>query len=543
MNLPVLIELQASDTPETAAARLQLQPNSIILLLGDFDASLQPKVRSILSRAVAPLAADSGALIIDNGAASGSAAAMGLASRDQDTPPTLLAIMAHDAGPCDPEHTRVMRLPAEWSDTIKATSQIAGQLAKGQGGQEKPLLAILFGGSDDELPALIQCARRQWPILLIEGSGGLADNIVAAAKPPEGATPKPIDDPALSEIVETASLTQIPLDGPIDNLQRILVAHLDARENTLADAWARYQDLDRAAVVRQRSFKLMQGAILLLGVVVTLLAITQPATVPEKAGTWVRNAHLVMILTPIVISILVAAGSRFREGNKWILLRSAAESIKREIFRYRAQAGAYSNQQSGDISREALLASKIKDITSSLVQSEVNKTNLQHDPGNQPERIDFLSPEEYVKDRLEDQIDFMVKKTARLSGQLMRTQMAIYVAGGAGTFLAAINVNVWVALTTALATALATKLESEQVENSLVQYNQALTALENIKTWWQALSQWEKGRRKNIDLLVEQTEQTMEFELKGWVQQMQSALDKLTEKQSAAGGQAKAQSR
>jgi hypothetical protein len=107
MNLPVLppIQLEASDTPETAAARLQLQPNSIILLLGDFDASLQPKIRSILSRAVAPLAAGSGALIIDNGAASGCAAAMGRASRDQDTPPTLLAIMTYDAGPGDSDHT------------------------------------------------------------------------------------------------------------------------------------------------------------------------------------------------------------------------------------------------------------------------------------------------------------------------------------------------------------------------------------------------------------------------------------------------------
>lgn len=539
MNPPVLIDLESADTPETAAAKLQPQPNAIILLLGDFAPSLQPKIRSILSRAVAPLAADSQALIVNNGAASGSAAAMGLAARDQDTPPEMLAIVTHGAPPADADHTRAMRLPAEWPDTIKATFQIAGQLAKGPEGREKPVLAILFGGSDDDLPALIQCARRQWPILLMAGSGGLTDKIVQAiAMPPEGAVAKPIDDPAISEIVETASLTQIPLDGPIDNLDRILVARLDVREDTLADAWARYDDLDGAAIVRQRSFKQMQGAILFLGLVVTLLAITQPATVPQRAGTWVRYGHYLMILTPIVISILVAATSRFREGNKWILLRSAAESIKREIFRYRAQAGAYS-QQSGNISREALLASKIKDFTSSLVQSEVNKTNLQHAPRNQPERITLLNPEEYVKDRLEDQIGFMVRKTARLSDQLMWTQMVIYVAGGAGTFLAAINVNVWVALTTALATALATKLESEQVENSLVQYNQALTALKNIRTWWQALSPWEKDRRRNIDLLVEQTEQTMEFELKGWVQQMQSALDKLTEKEAGADGQSK----
>ena len=635
MNPP--IELQALDTPGTAASKVNLKSNSIIILLGNFDAALQPKVRSILSRAVAPLALDSGALIVDNGATSGSAAAMGLAARDQETPPALLAIVANNAKDFDPDHPLILRLPAGWPDTIKSTFQIAGQLAKGPARnlapegdtgtrphgrigrvrrfiswcieslspkpdappvdatkepevkqpdvEDKSVLAVLFGGSDDDLPSLIQCARRQWPILLMTGSGGLADRIVEAAKPPEGAGPKPIDDPALAEIVETASLTQFPIDSPVDGLERILVAHLEMRIHTLADAWSRYDDLDGAAVRKQRSFKRMQAALLILGVAATLLAIVQSnsALPPWLVGlfpwfkahlpslvawfnravrphreAWALSAHLVMIVTPIVISILVSTNSRFREGNKWILLRSAAESIKREIFRYRARAGFYSNQQSGEISREARLSAKIKDITSALIQSEVNKTNLEHIPKDKPEllkllspeesakvllelqnRLNFLKPEEYATDRLQDQIGFMVGKTGKLNRQLKRNQLCIYVAGGLGTLLAAINSDVWVALTTSLATALTTKLESEQVENSLVQYNQALTALLNIKTWWNALSQWEKGRRKNIDLLVEQTEQTMEFELSGWVQQMQSALDKLTEKESGSADRGK----
>jgi len=72
------------------------------------------------------------------------------------------------------------------------------------------------------------------------------------------------------------------------------------------------------------------------------------------------------------------------------------------------------------------------------------------------------------------------------------------------------------------------------VETSLVQYNQALASLRNIETWWKALSGWEKTRRNNIDVLVDQTERTLESETAGWVQQMQSALDKLTEKEPSA---------
>jgi hypothetical protein len=647
------IELQATDTPESAAGKVQSPHLSIILLLGDFDTRFQPRIRSILSRAVAPLALDSEALIIDNGATSGSATAMGLAASDQDQAPQMLAIVARNAKTWAPNHTMVMRLPAEWSDTAKASYQIAARLAKTPNEREKPVLAILSGGSDDDLPALIQCARRQWPILLMKGSGGLADQIVAAIPPPEapkpdppkpdvpkadspkaevaadaqqpnGATPDspqpsanaaegaqpggsplaanvdtpkvdglttadampaspkpgtptpqppkvdPIANPALAEIVETASLSQFAIDEPLDTLERMLIAHLEIRANTMQDAWARYDDLDGAAVLKQKSYKTIQAWILLLGVTATLLAISESDRAlpewlkglflfhlnPDQLKTLTFWIHISIILVPIVISILVTVNSRFREGNKWILLRSTAESIKREIFRYRARAGVYNNQQCDQVSRESRLAVKIKVITAAMIQSEVNKTSLARIPIDDPrrfktfwskvddkkilearkegqKRLRFLSPKEYVVDRVEDQIRFMVKKTTTLNRQLKWNQGWIYVIGGLGTLLAAVNIDVWVALTTAVAAALTSRLESEQVENSLVQYNQALTSLQNIETWWKSLTPWEKERPANIDLLVETTEQTLEHELSGWVQQMQSALDKLTQKETS----------
>jgi hypothetical protein len=241
--------------------------------------------------------------------------------------------------------------------------------------------------------------------------------------------------------------------------------------------------------------------------------------------------HVLIVLTPITISILVAANSRFREGNKWILLRASSEAIKSEIFRYRMQAGAYSNDQCLQTSRESKLAAKLKDISSALVQSEVNRTSVPSAVKNEPTRLTFLGPDDYLKDRIEDQIKYFVGKTAGLYSRLKRTQVLIYIVGGVGTALAAFHGDVWVALTTAIAATLTTRLETDQVENSLVQYNQTLTGLRNVASWWKALSQWEKGRRRNIDILVEQTEKTLAGELAGLVQQMQTALDKLTEKE------------
>jgi SLOG in TRPM, prokaryote/SMODS and SLOG-associating 2TM effector domain 1/Protein of unknown function (DUF4231) len=541
-----LIDLSATDTIDSVIAQIKTEPRPLIILLGDYDVSLDPTVKSLCSRAIVPAAIGSGAAIIDNGANSGCSALIGQAVRDEEQGPTLIGIAPHSVEEPEPNHTVVVRLPAEWSDPMKALVQIAGELAKDKTGRDRPVLTVLFGGGKTEKEALVRCARREWPVLVVQGSGGIADEIAKAMEPAaDGNPPAPVADPDLREIVETADIYQFLISGNVDNLNRILLGRIDLCVDILTDSWNRYDVLDQAANKMEVLFRNLQWAILTLGLVATLLAIARSG---NALPPWLKQlfhahaqyvlafqnlTHVLIVLTPITISILVAANSRFREGNKRILLRASAEAIKREIFRYRMQAGVYSNDQCLQTSRELKLAAKLKDISSALAQSEVNRTSVPAAAKNDPTRLTLLSPDDYLKDRIDDQINYYVAKTASLYKRLKTMQVWIYVAGGAGTALAAFRGDVWVALTTAVAATLTTRLETDQVENTLVQYNQALTGLRNIESWWKALSQWEKGRRRNIDLLVEQTETTLEGELAGWVQQMQTALDKLTEKEEA----------
>ena len=539
-----LLDLSATDTVDSIVAQIKGQPSPLVILLGDYDASLDPTVKSLFSRAIVPTAIGSGVVILDNGANSGCAAAVGQAARDQEQAPKLFGIAPHGADQLEPNHTVIVRLSPEWSDPMKALVQIAGELAKDSAAGDRPVLSVLFGGGNAEKGALIRCARRKWPVLIVQGSGGMADALLQAMEPAaDGTPPPPAADPDLREIIETADIYKFSISGNVDDLNRILMARIDMRVDTLTDSWSRYDDLNQAAIKKQVLFRNLQWTILGLGLLSTLLAIARsgnalPAYIlqmlpAQYVADFQNLAHILIVLTPITISILVAAGSRFREGNKWVLLRSSSEAIKSEIFRYRMQAGAYSNDQCLQTSRESKLAARLKDISSALVQSEVNRTNIPSVAKNDPTRLTFLSPDDYMRDRIDDQTRYFVAKTDSLYKRLKRTQVAIYVAGGVGTALAAFHGDVWVALTTAIAALLTTRLETDQVENSLVQYNQTLTGLRNIASWWKALSQWEKGRRRNIDLLVEQTEKTLAGELSGWVQQMQTALDKLTEKEEA----------
>src|SRR5438067_724003 len=87
------IDIDPEQPIEQSLKQLQLEPSSLIVLLGAFDPSLNNQVRSICSRAIAPAALKSRALILDDGKTSGCAAAIGQAALDQDEPLQLLAVI------------------------------------------------------------------------------------------------------------------------------------------------------------------------------------------------------------------------------------------------------------------------------------------------------------------------------------------------------------------------------------------------------------------------------------------------------------------
>ncbi|HEY2466557.1 MAG TPA: DUF4231 domain-containing protein [Terracidiphilus sp.] len=543
MNASPVIEIAATDDVQTAAAKVTLQPDAILLLFGEVDQVFAPQVRSLFERALAPVALLANALIVDNGKSDGIAGLLGLAVKQLDQMPNLLGILSPNEGAPDSNHSVIMRLPSDWADPAKSSFLLTAELAKDQQDGQKSVAALLVGGNESDKATVLRCARRGWPLFLVEGVGGLGDTILAAmTPPPQGATPVQITDPDTREILEIATISPIPLTGNTDDLKRVLLGPIQPLGEVLPDAWGRFDDLDLAAVEKERLFRATQFGILALTVIATLLAIAisgsgLPANLsvpyfPKLSVHFVL--HILMIAIPICISMLGAFNARFREGNKWLLLRAAAESIKSEIFRYRSGSGIYSEEQCTQLSAPLRLADNIKDISTSLAQSEVNRSSLPHRNVVDPKRLKTLTPDAYLRDRVEDQIAYFVTKTGNLYRQLKQLQLWILIVGGLGTFLAAINFEVWVALMAALATAFTNKLEIDQVENSLVQYNVALTNLRNIQSWWKGLTPWEKTRRKNIDLLVDQTEMALERETAGWVQQMQSTLDKLTEKEKAS---------
>ncbi|MEB3211723.1 MAG: DUF4231 domain-containing protein [Leptolyngbyaceae bacterium] len=332
----------------------------------------------------------------------------------------------------------------------------------------------------------------------------------------------------------------------------------------LEDAWRRFGDFDKNASLAQKRFLKQRKWITMLGVIVTTLAVLDlllenslteghwfaqwlQSLFPGQfqfIQAWVGNIlNLIIIIIPILISILVAGAVKFNMGISWVMLRSAAESIKHEIFRYRTQVGIYSPDHvppSGKPeTRDVTLARRIKQIGKRVMETQVNMSELEiYDykkeglppvygvaPGD--DGFSDLTPEQYMHWRIEDQFDYYRSKAKRLARELQRFQWSIYIIGGLGTLLAAVQMEIWVAVTSAVVAALGSFLEFKRVETNLIGMNLAASDLYDIRAWWRALSDSAKQQASNKATLVKSAEGIIQGENASWLTEMRDALSEV----------------
>ena len=537
-------------SPSEILKALRLEhPKALLLLIGGaerMDEGLQARLLQLCSRGIARAAAEAEAVIIDGGTDAGVMAMIGQGVADRGHRSPLLGVAPEgavsypgrtvDPGakgivPLDQNHSHfALAEGIEWGSETELMYGLAEHLSR-----EAPVITVLINGGTVARDEMLRSVRRGWPVLVIKGSGRLADDIADLCDD----KPAFIEDTALAEIVEDGALYFFPVDGTAEQLEHKILRFLN-KDSTLRLVWERFAMYDENAQRHQSDFRNIQLLILSLGIVATALALTQAQLAKGNAGWW-NNVifQYAIVLMPISISILVAVSSRLKQGNKWVLLRAGAEAIKREIFRYRARSKEYSN---GKHLPEAVLAGRVETITRRLMRTDVNISALRAPLGRYPDvhrgaendGFSQLSPGRYVTLRLDDQLNYYQSTTVRLDNQLKYLCWLIYGFGGVGTFLAAVGAQLWVAMTTSLVGAFTTYLGYQQIENTLMKYNQAATDLANIRAWWSALSEEEKEDRGNFSILVENTEKVLESELVGWVHSMEDALAKLKAEQAEA---------
>ena len=179
-----IVDVDPSKPIATAAEEFRVAARSLIILLGAFDQSLNERTRSVFSRVVVPVAVEANALILDDAGTTGCAPLMAQATLDQDTVPTLIGVIRNDrtGNDIDPNHELVLRLPAVWSSQAKYWFQLAAGLAPDAASSTR-VAALLFGGGSTEKQAVLWCARRGWPLLIVGKTGGLDSRLLEQSRP------------------------------------------------------------------------------------------------------------------------------------------------------------------------------------------------------------------------------------------------------------------------------------------------------------------------------------------------------------------------
>ena len=564
---------------------------------------MSSKLVQLFGRGIARAAANLNAVIIDGGTESGVMKMMGQGVADRGFKSPLIGVAplglvsypeseGEGKTPLDKNHSHFVLVEGkDWGSETNVIFKLMSALTP-----RAQSVVLVAGGGAVSRREVLQAVRQNLPLIVVEGSGGLADEIATAWR----AKPELPDDPLMAEIIADGRIEFHLLSNSVNGAERLILRELGG-DNVLLQAWEQFADYDLNAKYQQKRFNRLQIAIIVIGLLGTALALakqvwnhegiktalkdwwfywhTSRDVTPHWVGWWL--IYYLLLAIPILLTILITAVNRFKQGNKWLLLRAGAEAIKREIFRYRTKSGDYQEKpkksppsnppsQTGadptptsvaatakasgatafptmpPPTPEQVLAQRVEDITRRVMRTEVNASALKpYDKGEGfppdmyaaeggDDGFSLLTPDRYVEVRLGDQLNYYRKKAVRLERQLKLIQWSIFIIGGLGTLLAAINQQVWIAFTTALAAALTTYLSYQQTESTLTKYNQAATDLNNVKSWWLALPPDEQAKPENVTTLVDHTEQVLQSELDGWVQQMQNALAELRKNQEQA---------
>ena len=553
----------------------------VILLVGGADgfdrdvppeSELRDRLLQLFGRGLLRTADAGGAIIVDGGTNAGVMALLGAAIRHQPRPIDLLGVapagkvavpdrstvVANGRTPLEPNHTHFVLVDsATWGGETSTLVDLVQTLA-----DTRPVVVVVVHGGEVTKDELVRSVRLHWPVIVVAGFGGVADEIAKFRdKPTEF-----IRDTRLAEVVADGRLVLFRATDAPPVLGRLIGRQLGGGDTLRRAVDLRERYATNARLQRNR-FHQLQRWILGLGVVATGLALVHDAIedqntaanpaaatgvsigaipspfpgLPVIGGMEADDAMLnvlrfSIIMVPLVTSVLLSASVRFNSGATWVALRSSAEAIKAETFRYRARAGAYSDRETTEDSRDSKLADKLETINRNLMNSQANLTSLQDAPPKDREKDDlgFLSPDGYVRDRVEQQFAYYVKKAAELDRTLFRSQLAIWIAGIAGSLLAAAGFPLWIALTTAVAAGFGAYLQYRNVERTLAGYNKAAAELDNVILWWSSLSAEERADQVNIDLLVDATETVLAAENAAWLQQMENVLVGLREQQAKA---------
>jgi len=244
-NKSLIIKTASNDSAENIISALQLQsskPKLIILIFGGASGNLDISDTSItilyqILDDVLQYAADNDAIIIDGGTKSGIMEIVGQrASKiEQSKKPMIIGIAPaglislfnstkqednyknegdndgeNDKVLLDPNHSHFVLVEGDkWGDETIKLFEIASLLST----NDIPIVALLAGGGRISKKEILFCINQNWPIIVIEKTGYLADEIASYKNQKQTFEKISLDTNNIKKIIAYSSLKLFPSDS------------------------------------------------------------------------------------------------------------------------------------------------------------------------------------------------------------------------------------------------------------------------------------------------------------------------------------------
>jgi len=205
---------------------------AVLLIIGAADnivAALKPKLTELFSRGIARAARRVNAVIIDGGTKAGVMELMGQGVADQGYESTLIGVApvgqvnypgSTGAGktPLDPNHSHFVLVPGNtWGSETGRMFELVEELKINM-----RVVAVVAGGGKVALNETLHAVRQAIPLIVIEGSGGLADEIAAARR----TQPDLPSDSIMAEIIAKGRIAIHPLSNSAEDAEGLVVRAL-----------------------------------------------------------------------------------------------------------------------------------------------------------------------------------------------------------------------------------------------------------------------------------------------------------------------------
>ena len=319
----------------------------------------------------------------------------------------------------------------------------------------------------------------------------------------------------------------------IGDVRKIMETQAETKTPILEVAWRKFAQYDDASVKRTANFTRLRKWIASLGVLATLLAILTTVyqnnkDLPEAGALALKY---LLVATPLIASLLAAYTNEFFSTGDWLVARAGAEEILKEIYIYRTILGSSPKRREWLEKRMARIQRSVYRGMNGELVMEAFKGAVppapRFSPGNPDSDDGFsdLSGDEYFKYRLENELNWHVKKVNVKQRERTRLQLLIYLSAATGSIFAAIGDGwtIWVALTAAFTSAFLGWQQLKNLELVVRNYSKVIMELGIISDHWKNLEAEERTQTE-VNRMVRSTEDMLWSRNVEYIKAMQEAL-------------------